>query len=107
MQLKISQMAFPTFWLGLGILVILAAVAGVALGAALILRYERRALPPTPEVTQSARSTPSSPLSKFATDSAILKLREDITSLQKEITSMDYFEAQIAPPALDSNIKIE
>lgn len=45
--------------------------------------------------------------SRFATDSAVLKLRGDILKIRTDIDSVDLFETQITPPNIDLNISIQ
>ncbi len=107
---KIKESKRYLFLMALGILLLLllAAVCGIVLASVLIVRYQQRNLPPTPISTPSGQvAPPPGPVSKFATDAAVLKKREELKGLLNEIDTTDYFEAQISPPSVNANIKIE
>ncbi len=59
---------------------------------------------PPPETAQPAAVPPK--ISKFATDSAVLGLRDGLAKLRSDIDSNDPFEPQLAPPSLDLGISI-
>lgn len=106
-SLKDSKRNVFLFVIGLILLLLLAAIAGIALAAVLIQNYERHALPdPTVVVPPSAIQPPVA-VSKLAGDEAILKKRDELIELLGEIETTDYFETAIAPPAVNPNIKIE
>ena len=53
-------------------------------------------LTPTPEIANP---------SFYATDSAILKIEEDVKKIEEELDSVDIKEKDLIPPALDWEIK--
>lgn len=56
---------------------------------------------PTPIITE-ATTRSSSP---YATDSAVLKIEEDLKNLDQELQSTDLKEAGLNPPVLDMEVK--
>ena len=60
--------------------------------------------PPAPKAEEFVAPPPK--VSKFATDSGILKIRGDLVKLRSDIDSVDIFEPQLSPPNIDLNIKI-
>lgn len=61
---------------------------------------------PTPTPTIGFKKEIISP-SPYATDAAILKMEEEIKTLDQEITSADLKEAGLNPPVLEMKIKFE
>lgn len=116
-QTPVAQKLAPTvtvpssktiyFLIGLLVVLILAALAGIILGTSLILRYQKQTLPPPPAPIEASPSAVPSGIKKYASDSAVLKVKEDVRTLQSEISSMDYFQTEISPPVIDSNIQIQ
>ena len=47
------------------------------------------------------------PPSKFATDPAVLKFRDDLNTLRTDLDAIDLFETQLSPPSLDLKISIQ
>jgi len=89
------------------VVLIIMAVIGVVVGTALIVNFQRNLKPvATTKVEPTPTLTPL-PGKKYASDSAVVKLRDELIKLRTEIDTMDYFEAQIVPPSLDSKIRIE
>lgn len=58
---------------------------------------------PPPPPAQIIPAVPS----KFASDSALLKIREDLKKTQGDIDTVDLFDAQISPPSIDLGIQIQ
>ena len=91
---------------GLAVLIMLA-VIGIIVGVRLLIN-SRQNRPVTTPVSQQPTPTPTiTQISKYASDSAVMKLKNDLSNLGSQIDSTDYFETQILPPSLDSQIKIE
>lgn len=61
---------------------------------------------PTPTPTLEIKEEITAP-SPYATDSAVLKMEEEIKNLDQQITSADLKEAGLNPPVLEMNIKFE
>lgn len=95
------------FLIGLLVILITAALAGIILGSSLILKYQQNTLPPAPVPLQASPSAVPEGIKKHASDSAALKVKEDVKTLQSEINSMDYFQAELSPPVIDPNIQIQ
>lgn len=58
---------------------------------------------PTPTPAEGAILNPSA----YATDSAILKIEEEIKTMGKEIQSTDLKESQFNPPILDMDVNLK
>lgn len=56
---------------------------------------------PTPASTPFATSKP---LSKYATDSAVLKIKQDIDNLDRDLSTVDLDESNLKPRTLDFEI---
>lgn len=77
------------------------------LGLSLLRRPKSASNTTAPTVTTPPPApAPPPPPGKFASDSAILKIRDEMKAVKVSIDSMDLFDAQIAPPNLDFSIKI-
>ncbi len=62
---------------------------------------------PKPKVVIKEEIIETPPLSKFASDSAIISLRTSLQQLQGKIDTVDFYEAQITPPLIDTSIAIQ
>lgn len=62
-------------------------------------------LPVVPSPTPIASETNIRPSSPYATDSAILKIEEDLKNLDQELQRTDLKEAGLNPPILDLEVK--
>lgn len=60
---------------------------------------------PTPPAPPVESVTPTNP--KYASDSALLKLRDDAKNLGTQIDSVDLFEPQLSSPNIDLNLNIK
>ena len=82
-------------------------ITGVFIGVSLILSGTKPAAPATtPTQVEQTITLPSTPVSQFASDSGLLKIKSDLNNEEKRIDSMDLFEQQITPPIFDLNISI-
>lgn len=88
------------------VLVLMVVVTGVLIGVALILSSTKNTPAPVPTVIEQPITPPAAKVSKFASDSGLLKIRDDLKTWQTKIDTMDLFEQQITPPSLDLNISI-
>jgi len=100
----------PKNWLpliigGAIVLLLLILIIGISVGLALIKSAFQYTPPPI--VTQAPVITIAPVSSKYATDSGVLKLRDDLKTISQSIDSVDLFEPQINPPALDLSISIK
>lgn len=95
------------FIIGGIVLFILIIVTGLYVGFSLISKPVK--VVPTPIVTPPPPPVVEVPRipSKFASDSALLKIREDIKKTQADIDTVDLFDAQISPPTIDLGIQIQ
>jgi hypothetical protein len=81
-------------------------IAGVLFGVALILSNSKPVPAPIVNTVEELPVTPPVKISRFASDSGILKLQKDLKDIQTKIDTMDLFESQITPPVFDLNIAI-
>lgn len=92
--------------IALGALVVLA-VIGIIVGINLLLNSRIKPVTPPP-VKEEITPTPTPQANyKYASEAAVIKLKNDLKKLNAQIGSTDYFETEILPPSLDSEIKIE
>lgn len=61
---------------------------------------------PTPTTTPEIKEEITAP-SPYATDEAVLKMEEEMKSLDQELTSADLKESGLNPPVLEMKIKFE
>lgn len=66
---------------------------------------EKIFLPVVPSPTPTIIETPVHPSSPYATDAAVLKIEEDLKSLDQELQGTDLKEAGLNPPVLDMEVK--
>ncbi len=82
-------------------------ITGVLIGVAFILSGAKPSTTqPSPAPVEQTITPPTTPVSKFATDAGLLKIKSDLNTAQQGIDSMDLFEQQITPPVFDLNISI-
>lgn len=87
------------------ILLLLIVILALSYGLSLLSNLFRYT-PPPPE-PPSAPQVEVKPIApKFASDSAVLDLRDRLAKIRKNVDSVDLIEPQIAPPALDLSISI-
>ncbi|MEK7565631.1 MAG: hypothetical protein AAB506_01125 [Patescibacteria group bacterium] len=94
------------------IILLIALVFVFALGISLgIVYFTAKKTSPAPSLPQTNPPVfePVKPKekSKLATDSAVLKIADDLSAFQQELNRLDLLEPQLAPPSIDLNIKIE
>lgn len=90
------------------IVILLTTTIAAVTATVIVLRQKAPAPAPVTSTPESAPiTTPPSQPSKFATDTGLLKLRDDIKNLSGRVDSVDLFEPEITPPNLDLNIKIQ
>lgn len=58
---------------------------------------------PTPTPVTAVSPIPKSP---YATDSAILLIKDELKNLEKNLDSLDLKESQLLPPALDFEVEL-
>lgn len=88
------------------VFILMVVVTGVLIGVAMILSASKSTPAPVPAPVVQTITPPTAQVSKFASDSGLLKIRDDLKTLQSKIDTMDLFEQQITPPTLDLNISI-
>lgn len=88
----------------LGLIIIV--FIGISVGIA-IIRSAFQYTPPPPATPPAPEVTIKPAGGKYASDSGVLKLRDDLKTIRQAIDSIDLIEPQIAPPALDLNINIK
>lgn len=79
--------------------------------ASLVMKQTKESKPlvlPTPEIAISPfpEDVISNP-SRYATDSAVLKIEENLKSIEKTLNQMDIKESKLNPPGLDFKISFE
>lgn len=94
------------------VLIIIAAFAFIALVSFSVSFYYFRRINQNPSSTKTPVSTPtpiatSLPKSLYATDSAILQIKNDLKDLEKNLNTMKFQESQLLPPALDFKVEFE
>lgn len=98
-------------WLPLAIgaslvVLVIIIIVGITVGIAVIKSaWQFSSTPQT--ITKAPEITIKPISSKYATDSAILKLNEDLKAIRQSVDSVDLTEPQINTPALDLNINIK
>ena len=91
------------------VFIVLLAIIGIIVGLSII----RNSTPVTPTPSETPTPIPSVieivPVQnpKYASDSAFLKLRDDLKSLNQQIGTANFFEPEIAPPSINLKIQIE
>lgn len=88
------------------VVMIAAAVVGIIVGTVMISSYQRKNLPPPPVAVLTPVPAQPGVMSKFATDSAVLQTKEKLQKLLLNINTADYFEAEINPPSVETNISL-
>lgn len=82
-------------------------VLALGIGMALVIFSRKNTpLPPLPVTEQTTPVTPTLRLGKFASDSAAMKLRGDVSAFVDETDRIDLLEPQLAPPNVDLNLNI-
>lgn len=96
-------------WLILGIVIgTLVLITIIAITSTILVLSNRSVPPPAPPPTVTTTPTPIPVIpTKYSTDSAILKLRDDLKSLMAKTDTVDLVEPEIAPPNLELNLKIQ
>lgn len=80
---------------------------GVIVGVTLIQRAIPKPIATPPEQT-SVPPVITAPITpRWATDAGVLKIRDDLRTLQGKIDTIDFFEPQISPPSIDLGISIK
>lgn len=100
----------PKNWLPLAIgaviiVLLLILIVGISAGIALIKSAFQATPSPAPRPAPVVTIAPVS--NRFATDSGVLKLRDDLKAISQSIDAVDLMEPQINPPALDLSINIK
>lgn len=93
------------------ILLVLGIITGIIVGLSLVLG--RQNITPNPTPIPTAPATPTivdifphaNP--KYASDSALLEIKENLQSLNQQISTANFFEPEISPPNLDLAIEIK
>ncbi|MCL4390406.1 MAG: hypothetical protein M1484_03130 [Patescibacteria group bacterium] len=93
-------------FLAVGTLLIV--IVGVSAGITMIERaMQQAALQPSQTVAPAPVVNVTPVSSKYATDSGVLQLRDQLQTISDAIDAVDLIEPQIAPPALDLNLNIK
>ncbi len=94
--------------IGLIISCVFVLALGLGLGLALFARPKTPTPTPIP-IQNPPMFEPAKPKepSKLATDSAVLKLKNDVSALADELNRLDLTEPLLSPPNLDLEIRIE
>lgn len=97
-----------TLWLFIAGIVIFIIVVSLALivGSSIFLSLLKPPAQPQPEPAAPVIMVTPKIESKFASDSAVLQIRDSAKSLQTDIDSVDLVEPELSPPSLDLNIRI-
>lgn len=99
-----------TLWFVVGgiIAFLFIVIVGVFVGVSIMSNAIKNAqVTPTPEPTVVLEPTIVIQANKFATDPGVLKIRDDLKTVLGKIDSVDLFEPQIAPPAVDLGLNIK
>ncbi len=92
------------------VIIILIAFIGILAGISILKRPApmQTLITPVPTIIPTTTITivPNTN-SKYASDAAFLKLREDLKTLNQEIGTVNFFEPEISPPNIDLNIQIK
>lgn len=88
------------------LILVIIIIVGITVGIAVIKSAFQ--FSSTPQATIKAPEVTIKPVSsKYASDSAVLKLNEDLKIIRQSIDTVDLMEPQINTPALDLNINIK
>lgn len=88
------------------IILIVIVIVGIWVGIVVIKSsFQSSSAPQT--ITKAPDVTIKPTSNKYATDSGILKLGEDLKTIRQFVDSVDLMEPQINTPALDLNINIK
>lgn len=82
-------------------------LATLIIGFTLLTRPHTPVVPPPPPTAQPTAPINPQPSSKFASDSALLKIRDNLKAIRTSVDSLDLFDAQISPPDIDTNIHVK
>lgn len=89
------------------VIFILIIITGLIVGFSLIAKpVKTKPIPidtPPPSPVVIVPKVPS----KFATDSGLLKIRDELKKTQGDIDTVDLYDAQISPPNIDLGIQIQ
>lgn len=95
------------------VVLILSTLVGVIIALYTLLSHKPSSVGQNqdPQSLSDPKNQPPPPSSqtgmpKFASDPAVLQLREDVQNFRKDVDNADYYQIQIAPPVLDTNIQI-
>lgn len=80
----------------------------LVLSVVLVLELAKKKPETTTQPTESSPSptkTLKRPFSRWATDSGVLKLEEDLKNLSEELKNVDLKENQLSPPVLDMDVE--
>lgn len=91
-----------------GGLFLLVVIIGVVVGF-LMIQGAVSKIPVPATTTPTVVTTPTIVVtpSQWATDAGVLKLRSDLQTLSGKIDTVDLFEPQITPPAIDLGLAIK
>ena len=76
-------------------------------GVRLILNSLQPAPTPAPLAPTAPVETPPPVTSPYATDSAVLRLKDKTNALKEKVSTTDFFEAKISLPSLDQSMNIK
>lgn len=82
----------------------------LALTATFLIFPNRPKAPPQPSPLPTPQASPNLPIhspSPFATDSAILEIKDELLKLSTNLDQTDMTEIDLSPPALDLNVSFE
>ena len=85
----------------------------VVVGLFVVLYLIQSAMPekpkPLPSIapTESVTETVTPPSSKYATDSAVLKIQKDLEELDQALEEAKFREEALLPPEIDLNVKFD
>ncbi len=88
------------------IVLVIIIIVGISVGIA-VIKSSFHFSPSTPVVTKAPEITIKPASSKLASDSAVIKLKDDLKTIRQSVDSVDLMEPQINTPALDLNINIK
>jgi hypothetical protein len=102
---KVLKVAGITLGLLFFLLIIFSVVAGISKKRTTVVKNVVPSMVP-----RVATSSPEEKIlnpSRYATDSAILKIEEDLKSVEKELNDLEINEVNLLPPRLDFEINFE
>lgn len=91
------------------VILVLFAIIGIVVGISMLRSPAPVQITPTttPVVSETPLEVLPNPNPKYASDSAFLQIRDQLKSLNQEISTANFFEPEISSPNIDLNIEIK